>query len=109
MENIKDMIKEENLILDAEYLNGKSNGRCKEYYGKGKLKRECEYVNGKLMNVLDFDKNGGIVNELHDWNGFIKEKNQKGKISFEIEYANGIIKKLKNYSNNGKLKLKKSI
>ena len=65
---------------------------------------ECEYVNGKLMNVLDYDKDGGIINELHDGNGFIKEKNQKGKITFEIEYINGTIRKMKHYYNNGKLK-----
>ena len=65
---------------------------------------ECEYVNGKLMNILDYDKNDGIINELHNGNGFIKEKNQKGKILFEIEYVNGTIRKMKNYYNNVKLR-----
>ena len=67
---------ERNLILKAEYLNGKLNGRYKEYYENGKLRMEFEYVNGKLINVLYCDKNSGMINELHEGNGFIKQKNQ---------------------------------
>ena len=36
---------------------------------------EFEYVNGKLINVLYCDKNSGMINELHEGNGFIKQKN----------------------------------
>ena len=96
---------EGNLIVKAEYLNGKSNGRYKEYYRNGKLRMENEYVNGKFMNVLYYDKYSGIINELHDGNGFIKEKNQEGQISFKVEYANGIIRKITGYYDNGKLKV----
>ena len=95
---------ERNLILKAEYLNGKLNGRYKEYYENGKLRMEFEYVNGKLINVLYCDKNSGMINELHEGNGFIKEKNQEGKISLEVEFVNGIIRKMKHYYDNGKLK-----
>ena len=65
---------------------------------------EFEYVNGKLINVLYCDKNSGMINELHEGNGFIKEKNQEGKISLEVEFVNGIIRKMKHYYDNGKLK-----
>jgi len=35
------------LIFEGEYINGKKNGRGKEYYKNGKLKFEGEYINGK--------------------------------------------------------------
>ena len=96
---------EGNLIVKAEYSNGKSNRRYKDYYEKGKLRMECEYVNGKLMNVLYYDKNSGIINEVHEGNGIIKEKNQEGQTLFEVEYVNGTIKKMKHYYDKGKLKV----
>ena len=35
------------LIFEGEYLNGHRNGKGKEYYYNGKLKFEGEYLNGK--------------------------------------------------------------
>ena len=35
-----------NVIYEGEYLNGKRNGKGKEYYLNGKLKFEGEYLNG---------------------------------------------------------------
>ena len=37
------------LIFEGEYINGKKNGKGKEYYDNGKLKFEGEYINGKKM------------------------------------------------------------
>ena len=35
------------LIFEGEYLNGKRNGKGKEYNSEGKLIFEGEYLNGK--------------------------------------------------------------
>ena len=35
------------MIFKGEYLNGKKNGKGKEYYSDGTLKFEGEYLNGK--------------------------------------------------------------
>ena len=36
------------LKFEGEKLNGKRNGKGKEYYDNGELKFECEYSNGKI-------------------------------------------------------------
>ena len=36
-------------MYEGEYLNGKRNGKGKEYYYDGKLEFEGESVNGKKM------------------------------------------------------------
>ena len=40
------------LIFEGEYLNGKTNGKGKEYDFKGNLKFEGEFLNGKLWNGI---------------------------------------------------------
>ena len=35
------------IIFEEEYLNGKRNGKGKDYYYDGKLKFEGEYLNGE--------------------------------------------------------------
>jgi len=57
------------LIFEGEYLNGKKNGKGKEYYENGKLKYEGEYINGKK-------------------NGKGKEYYENGNIKYEGEYLN---------------------
>ena len=34
------------MIFEGEYLNGRKNGKKKEYYDNGKIKFEGEYLNG---------------------------------------------------------------
>ena len=46
-----------NLLFEGEYLNGKRNGRGKEYYENGKLKFDGEYLNGKEWNGKGYDMN----------------------------------------------------
>ena len=60
---------ESNIIFKGEYINGKPNGKGKEY-DDGKLVFEGEYLNGKR-------------------NGKGKEYNKEGEIIFEGEYSNG--------------------
>ena len=74
------------LLFEGEYLNGKKNGKGKEYFGDRTIKFEGEYLNGRR-------------------NGKGKEYNY-GKLKFEGEYLNG---KGKEYNYNGKLYLKVNI
>ena len=36
------------LVYEGEYLNGKKNGKGKEYYENGELRFEGEYIKGML-------------------------------------------------------------
>ena len=56
------------LVFEGEYLNGKRNGKEKQYYYNGKLQFEGEYLNGER-------------------NGKGKEYDD-GKLVFEGEYLN---------------------
>ena len=58
------------IIYEGGYLNGKKNGKGKEYYNNGQLKFEGTYLNGER-------------------NGKGKEYDSKGKLIFEGEYTNG--------------------
>ena len=58
------------LIYEGEYLNGKKNGKGKEYDYKCQLRFEGEYLNGKR-------------------NGKGKEYDGCGRLVFEGEYLNG--------------------
>ena len=58
------------LIFEGEFLNGRKNGKGKEYYGNGILKFEGEYLNGER-------------------NGKGKEYYDNGKLKFEGEYLKG--------------------
>ena len=45
----------DNLIIKCEYLNGKRNGKYKEYDNNGTLRFDGEYLNGK-ENIKDMMK-----------------------------------------------------
>ena len=45
------------LEFEGEYLNGKRNGKGKEYNYEGKLLFEGEYLNGKRWNGKGYNKN----------------------------------------------------
>ena len=77
------------LIFEGEYLNGKRNGKGKEYYDNGKLKYEGEYLNGKNWNGKGYNKNGIIDFQIEDGNGKIKEYNRSGELKFYGKYKNG--------------------
>ena len=50
--------------FEGEYLNGKRNGKGKEYDDEGKIKFEGEYLNGKEWNGIRYDNNGLIEFEV---------------------------------------------
>ena len=53
------------LVFKGKYLNGRKNGKGKEYYGNGDLKSEGEYFNGKKWNIKVYDKEKSIICEIN--------------------------------------------
>ena len=71
-------------MFECEYLNGKKNGKGKEYSSNNKLMYEGEYLNGKR-------------------NGKGKEYEFLSNTFYECEYLNGV--KIKGKKNNEDKKL----
>jgi len=99
------LISEDILIFEGEYLNGKRNGKGKEYYNNNNIKFEGEYLNWKKWNGIGYDADKKIVYELKDGNGYIKEFNEENyEIICEYEYIKGEKNgKAKKYDINGEL------
>ena len=80
-------------VFEGEYLNGKRNGKGKEYcevFNNNILVFEGEYLNGKKWNGKGYDKKHNVIYEIKNGNGFIKEITyNEGKLKFEGEYKNG--------------------
>ena len=101
------------VIYEGEYLNGKRNGKGKEFHENGRLKFSGTYLNwerngkgieynydgtiryegeflyGKLWNCKINDKiNDNISYEIKNGKGFIKEY-YRNQLIFEGEYLNG--------------------
>ena len=95
---------DDSLIFEGEYLNGKRNGKGKEYNRAGNVKFEGEYLNGKRKGkgkeynseyyCLIFE--GEYLNGLK-WNG--KGYNNHNNIVYRLNNGNGYII---DYYNNGK-------
>ena len=76
-------------IFEGEYLNGKRNGKGKEYYKEdGILIFSGEYLNGKRWNGMGFNQNGEKKFELKNGKGFVEEGNRYNDF-FKGEYLNG--------------------
>ena len=93
------------LIFEGEYLNGKRNGKGKEYYYDGKLIFEGEYINGKkngkgkkynIYGQLEFE--GEYLNDKIHGKG--NKYNSIGDLEFEGEFFYGKEKKGKKYIKN---------
>ena len=107
------------LIFEGEYLNGKKNGKGKEYYNdrglnhyeyeliyhaRGRLKFNGEYKFGLRWNGEGYDQKNNIVYQMKNGKGNVKEYNWDDTLIFEGEYLNG--KKngqAKEYEYDGKL------
>ena len=92
----KEYLKNTNIIIfEGEYLNGKRNGKGKEYYDDSELKFKGEYLNGKRngigkeylrkTNIIIFE--GEYLNGKRNGKG--KEYYDDGEIKFKGEYLNG--------------------
>ena len=81
------------LKFEGQFLDGKKNGKGKEFYNndKGTLKFKGEYLNGKKWNGIGYDNKGNKVYTLINGEGYIKyyEDDIDGSLVFEGEYKNG--------------------
>ena len=75
------------LIYEGEYLNGKRNGKGKEYDKEGNLIFKGEYLNGKRHNGTQYFEDE--IYELKNGKGIIKEKESDEDFIFKGEYLNG--------------------
>ena len=76
-----------NLIFEGEYLNGKRKGKGKEYYKDNKIKFEGEFKDGLRWNGKGYDNHNNIVYELKNGKGYVKEYYEE-KLIFEGVYLN---------------------
>ena len=90
---------DDSLEFEGEYLNGKRNGKGKEYYYDGQLKFEGEYLNGEKWNGNGYNNNN-IIYSLKNGKGFIKEYYYNGNLAFEGEYLYDEKRKGKEYIKN---------
>ena len=84
------------LIFEGEFLNGKKNGKGREYFGDGRVKCEGEYIKGekngkrkeyslygdlkfdkdymnrKIWNMKEYDTEGNIINVIKKGKGLVK-------------------------------------
>ena len=58
---VKEYNKKGELIFEGEYLNGKKNGKGKEYYGHNHLIFEGEYLNDKIWNGKGYNYYSKII------------------------------------------------
>ena len=90
------------LIYEGEYLNGKKNGKGKEYYYKDKIKFQGIYLNDIKMNGIGYDINNEAIYEIKEGKGHIKEYDYFGNLQYEGEYLygeiNGYVKEYNNHT-----------
>ena len=93
------------IIFEGDYLNGVRNGKGKEYDDNGYLIFEGEYLKGRKWNGKGYDIHNNIINEIKDGKGYIKNYSIKDiHLEFEGEYLNGEINgKGKEYDNLGNI------
>ena len=101
---------EGNLVFEGEYVNGRKNGKGKEYYnscyegkylnnkrnGKGseytqydKLIFEGEYRDGNEWSGIFYDIENQSKTEIKNGQGFIRKFNRYECLEYEGEYLNG--------------------
>ena len=76
----------------GEYLNGKKNGKGKEYYyKKGKIRFDGEYLNDLKWNGKGYDWANNKIYELINGCGKVEDIDDDDYLLFEGEYLNGKI------------------
>ena len=99
---VKEYNSNQKLKNESEYLNDKRNGLTKTYYEDGKIRTEEEYINDKLWNLKEYNRYSNLINEIKEGKGIIKEYNSNGNIICQYEFKNGKLngKKYSYYDNN---------
>ena len=91
-----------NLIYKGEYLNNKRNGKGKEYTLDGKLIFIGEYLEGNEWNGIVYDIKNQSENKIKNGKGFIRKYDEYVNLQYKGEYLNGKRHgKGKEYFNNG--------
>ena len=101
------------LVFEGEYLNGKRNGKGKDYYDNGKVEFEGKYLNGKRNGKgkeYDYDGNlrygGEYLNGKRKGEEYYYNVNPihcNSKLRFKGEYLNGKKWNGNIYNINGKI------
>ena len=52
------------IIYEGEFKKGLRNGKGQEYNHRGEIIFEGDYLNGKRWNIKGYDENNNIINEL---------------------------------------------
>ena len=87
-------LKKDKLLFEGEYLNGKKNGKGKEFNYKSELLYEGEYLDGiKNGKGKEYNYSTELIYEGEYLNGIKNGKakvyNFKNELEFEGEYLNG--------------------
>ena len=69
-------------------MDGKRNGKGREYYYNNNVKFEGDYKNDKKWNGIGYDLNESISYEIKEGKGIVVEYNYFG-MTFKGEYLNG--------------------
>ena len=88
----KEYYKNELKKFEGESINGKKNGKGKEFFNNdnNKLMFEGYYLNNKKWNGKGYDINGNIIYELINGNCIVKGYHEVDlQIIYEGEYKNG--------------------
>ena len=98
---------ENHLNFEGEYLNGKRNGKGTEYNYEGKVIFEGEYLNGKIYNGKgkEYNYDNGLLEYEFEYKNFekLKERRYKnGKLLYDMEYINGKLNEI-GYDDNGNI------
>ena len=75
------------IVFKGHYLNGKKDGKGKEFYINKKKKFEGIYSNGIKINGRGYDKFGNVIYKIEG--GKVIEKYKNGNPVFKGEYLNG--------------------
>jgi antitoxin component YwqK of YwqJK toxin-antitoxin module/TPR repeat protein len=104
--NYKTYYEDGKIEEEGNCLNGNYDGKLKGYYKNGVLRVDCEYRDGKLWNILIYNKPDGNSTGcfFKDGEGEIKWYYEDGKLQCNNHYKNGIVDgEYKTYYENGKL------
>ena len=81
-------LKTKTTIFEGNFLNGKKNGKGKEYNKNHDIIFEGIYLNDIKMSGNGYDENGNNILKIEE-DGKGKEYYDNGNIQFEGEYLNG--------------------
>jgi len=64
----------------SQFKNGKRNGIFLEFYKSGKIKKECNYVDDRQMNLSIYYNENGSINRTIDTLGYYRRYHENGRL-----------------------------